>query len=164
MTSATGATQSGFISENNIFYGFLGATEEYLTENDTLADIFGTNIDYNLTYNTNQIGFEYANGVAYHWSTPGVWTTPRATNSFPGYDTHGANGNPMLNANYVPQSGSAAIGLGANLTSLCTGALTALCTDRNGNPRPTTGAWTVGPYLGGVNLPAPPSSVTATVN
>jgi hypothetical protein len=164
MTSGPGATQSGFISENNIFYGFQGATEEYLAENDTLVDIFGTNIDYNLSYNTNQIAFEYANGMAYHWLTPGVWTTSSATNLFPGYDRHGTYGNPMLNVNYVPQTGSAAIGLGANLTSLCTGALTALCSDANGNPRPTTGAWTVGAYQGGVNAPAPPSSVTATVN
>ena len=40
--------------------------------------------------------------------------------------------------------GSNAIGVGSNLTSLCTGDLTPLCSDINGNPRPTSGPWNAG--------------------
>ena len=46
----------------------------------------------------------------------------------------------------VPNSGSPVIGVGANLTSLCTGNLTLLCDDITGAARPTTGAWTDGAY------------------
>src|SRR5581483_9018250 len=51
-----------------------------------------------------------------------------------------------LNSAGVPQAGSAAIGAGANLTSLCTGNLVPLCSDIAGNPRPSTGAWDAGAY------------------
>jgi Legume lectin domain len=52
----------------------------------------------------------------------------------------------------VPQPGSAAIGAGANLTSLCTGNLVALCSDTSaGNSRvptsrSTTAPWDIGAY------------------
>ena len=54
--------------------------------------------------------------------------------------------NAMLNSNASPQSGSPAIGAGANLTSLCSGYLVPLCSAINGTPRPTTGAWNAGAY------------------
>ena len=42
---------------------------------------------------------------------------------------------------------TAASGSGtANLTSLCSGYLAALCSDINGNPRPATGGWQAGAY------------------
>jgi len=40
--------------------------------------------------------------------------------------------------------GSNVSGVGTNLTSLCTGALTPLCQDINGNARPSVGAWDAG--------------------
>lgn len=53
-----------------------------------------------------------------------------------------------LNSNYIPQSGSVAIGAGTNLTSVCSGqpnpGLGALCYDAAGNARPSSGAWTAG--------------------
>ena len=57
-----------------------------------------------------------------------------------------AASNLDLNSDGSPQTGSPALGAGANLTSLCTGHLTALCTEINGTPRPTTGAWDAGAY------------------
>ena len=54
--------------------------------------------------------------------------------------------NPNLTSTGVPNSGSPVIGVGANLTSLCTGNLTLLCDDITGAARPTTGAWTIGAY------------------
>lgn len=61
-------------------------------------------------------------------------------------DTHGQK-LTSLNVNSssgVPNSGSGLIGAGTNLTSLCSGNLTPLCSDKNGIARPSSGAWTVG--------------------
>jgi hypothetical protein len=54
--------------------------------------------------------------------------------------------NMKLSSTGVPQTGSPAIGLGMNLTSIATGTLAPLAKDKNGVARPTTGAWTVGAY------------------
>jgi len=51
---------------------------------------------------------------------------------------------------------------GTNLTSLCSGYLAPLCQDINGNPRPSSGAWQAGAYVG-PTAPAP-TGLTATVN
>jgi hypothetical protein len=51
----------------------------------------------------------------------------------------------------------------ANLTSLCTGYLTALCSDINGNARPTTGGWQAGAYNFAATVAlSPPSNLKAT--
>jgi hypothetical protein len=75
--------------------------------------------------------------------------------------------NANLSATGVPQSGSSVTGAGANLTSICTGQLAALCSDIDGNARPASGAWTVGAYsssgISGTG-PQPPTSLTAIVN
>lgn len=73
-----------------------------------------------------------------------------------GFDANSVVGNPLLSTAYVPLAGSPAINLGTNLTSQCTGMLAALCFDLNGNPRPSTGAWTAGavnPSGGAPELP-----------
>jgi hypothetical protein len=59
----------------------------------------------------------------------------------------------------------------ANLSGLCTGNLTPLCEDINGNPRPTSGGWQAGAYqystAGSTSTSttqvAPPSGLVATV-
>jgi hypothetical protein len=53
----------------------------------------------------------------------------------------------------------------ANLTSLCSGNLVPLCTDVNGNPRPSTGGWQAGAYQfsAGGSVPGAPTGLTATV-
>lgn len=48
-----------------------------------------------------------------------------------------------VDANGVPQTGSALTAAGKNLTSLC-GIIPALCFDKNGTARPSTGSWTAG--------------------
>ena len=53
-----------------------------------------------------------------------------------------------LTSSGVPNSGSPVLGVGANLTSLCTGNLAPLCLDINGNARPSSGAWDIGAYEG----------------
>ncbi len=57
-------------------------------------------------------------------------------------------------------------GKGANLTSKCT-TYPGLCTDLDGNARPQSGGWTLGPYeansSSSSNPPAAPTQLTATV-
>ena len=51
-----------------------------------------------------------------------------------------------LNADGSPQAGSPVLAAGTNLTALCTGDLTPLCSDINGRTRPTSGPWDAGAY------------------
>ncbi len=86
-----------------------------------------------------------------------------------GFDSHSTNANPNLDSTYHLQSGSPALGLGANLVSLNN---TSLDLDMNLQPRPgspgsseATGTpWDAGIYNGGSSAsPAPPSQLAATV-
>lgn len=74
----------------------------------------------------------------------------------------GIDGTLGTNAGYVPQPGSILISLGANLTSLCSGNLTALCVDKGGVARPSSGAWDSGAYqhTGAVQLPNAPTGLS----
>ena len=65
----------------------------------------------------------------------------------PGLDSHSVYAaGADLDSNGVPQSGSPALNAGINLSNLCTGSLTPLCSDITGHPRPTTGRWDAGAY------------------
>jgi hypothetical protein len=99
------------------------------------------NSNYNLHYG-------YFNG-----STPFIFNTngtggftdlagwQSATGS--GNDSNDVTSNPNLSSTYKLQSGSPAIGAGANLTSL---SITALNSDLAGTARPSSGAWDIGAY------------------
>jgi hypothetical protein len=156
--------ESGFVSMNNIFV-HIGPKPNYLNEEGTIAGVYSNGIDYNDYYDYSGIGVDFTNSQNYNWSSGLIWTQPHATNNFPGYDTHGSNGDPKLDSNYKPQSGSAAIGLGQNLTNLCSGALTPLCFDKAGVARPSSGAWDAGAYQDppGDPPPAPPTGLSAAV-
>jgi len=72
-----------------------------------------------------------------------------------GYDPHSSvNSLDNLNGSYVPQVSSSLIGAGINLTSL------GITTDYAGNPRPATGAWTIGAYVAANTNLVPAISVT----
>jgi hypothetical protein len=60
-----------------------------------------------------------------------------------GKDSNSIATNPNLTASYLPNAGSPAIGIGANLTSL---GITALNSDKAGVARPSSGAWAIGAY------------------
>jgi hypothetical protein len=79
-----------------------------------------------------------------------------------GFDSHSVVGDPKLDANYAPQSGSNAIGMGVNLTPLGIAPLNA---DLHGAIRPAGGAWEAGAYvIGGTQAaPAAPSGLSAIV-
>jgi hypothetical protein len=64
-----------------------------------------------------------------------------------GQETHSQYvGDAKLSRKGIPQPGSAVLLHGINLTSLCKGALTPLCTDYDGHPRPASGPWDVGAF------------------
>ena len=129
-------SQSNLTIENNII---AGCGYAYNTHNGSLTS---PTIDYNLWYNT-------AGSPGSGWLWPGPCTTGVgcgfSTWQAAGFDLHGKIGlNPLLDANFRPQSGSPA-SAGANLSSLCS-STPALCFDKAGVARPATGNWTIGAY------------------
>lgn len=104
----------------------------------------------------------------------GQWRSYLAT-AFPtsGAESHGGASNSVpnlgLSSSGVPQAGSPLIGVGHNLTSICSSqpipGIGALCFDAQGATRPATGNWTVGAieYNGTPpSAPVAPTGVTAT--
>jgi hypothetical protein len=153
-TTQNTSTQTGFVAENNIFVNFLSSYAAIQNNDGTLFGKYGTGIDYNEYFNTDEVGYEATNNQHYYWAATTLWKVANGTNAFPGYDVHGNIGNPLLNYFHIPQTGSAAIGAGVNLTSL---GITALDSDIHGpaagfngtsmppfSARPATGAWTIG--------------------
>jgi hypothetical protein len=134
--------------KNNLFtvdhygvYNYSGSVSSYLKASD-----------YNLYYNLGSSPF-FNGSSAISYS---AWQSL-------GYDGHGVTGNPNLDTNYEPQSGSAAIGNGVNLTNL---GIAALNSDKTGTARPATGAWDIGANQSSSQSSnvAPPTGLTATVN
>lgn len=79
----------------------------------------------------------YADGTGTNCFPAGCSTGAFTTWQGTGKDTHGV---------YSPGGavGSNVTGVGTNLTSLCAGDLIPLCSDINGNARPSSGAWNAG--------------------
>ncbi len=75
-----------------------------------------------------------------------------------------------IDSGFKPVSGSFLIGAGENLTSVCSGqpnpGLGALCYDKAGTPRPTTGAWDIGAYQDPPSSsgPSAPNGLNAVVH
>jgi hypothetical protein len=150
------SSANGFITwENNIVYDL------YSGINDDTGGTwleFGT-VDHNDYYGVNFLGQASAYVTPSQFAS--VW---QATYSF---DLHGSVGNPNINGSAPPwyiTTGSAASGLGANLTSL---SITALDSDApytfgpgyacgsGCTARPSSGAWPAGAYQVGNSLAAP---------
>ncbi len=143
-----GATTSHLTVKNNIFTNVTLGLHDYQS---LISDVTASN-----------------NNV---WRTPSGAAPAMATNdssqfSFAtwqsdGFDVSSTNASPHLSGTYTLQSGSSAIGLGANLTSL---SITALDSDKAGTARPSSGAWDAGAYqatAGG--QPTPPTGLAAAV-
>ena len=112
-----------------------------------------SNADYNLYYNVTYPGL--ADGSPNNYYTLTQWKAL-------GFDAHAVTGNPNLDPNYMLQAGSAAIGVGANLTSL---GIAALNSDKAGVARPASGGWDIGAFQfsnQGSTID-PPSGLNATV-
>lgn len=115
-------------------------------------------LDYNDFHNiSNNVAGDCAGpGGGTQYNTLANWQTATiAGGAHP--DLNSITGNPSLNTSYIPQTGSAAIGTGANLCSL---SITALDYDHGGYARPCpSGAWTMGAWnaTGGPSQVATPS-------
>jgi hypothetical protein len=120
-----------------------------------------SSIDHNLYYNA-------ANG---YWCPSNIEVSFSVWRSGCTYDLNGANSNPSLASGMTPNSGSPAIGLGANLSSL---GIAALDTDMAGVTRASTGTctpgvagcWDAGAYqyqTSTSSSPTAPTSLVATV-
>jgi len=154
--SSSGEQGTGLTWENNIFQG------------NKYDFVYGPSGTPSWTSNYNDFyGFTYIAATNGDAGPPTNYSTLTAWQAL-GFDANSSNGNPLLTS-YIPQSGSAAIGLGTNLTSTCSGqptpGLGALCSDANGNARPSSGAWTAGAYnAASGGPPLPPTGLTATVS
>ena len=132
--------------ENNIIYGW---TYDLTTQ--TGAGNPASN--YNAWY-TGVSALYYIGGAEY--------STLEAWQSASGQDAGSISANPNLNlSTWVPNSGSPVIGLGTNLYGICSGqpnpGLGALCFDKNGTARPSSGNWDAGAYQNGSVVTIPPT-------
>lgn len=139
----SGATQGtdGLIEENNIFQwaGASASTDVSWQNNAAQAQT----TDYNDFYDNGTVEDPiYFLGTYY---TLSAWQASAGTP-----DTHSSGSTPNLNASSTPAyqltaASGAAYRTGVNLTSVCS-TVAALCTDANGVPRPSTGAWDMGAF------------------
>ena len=163
-----GGTITGKI-ENNIIQNF--GTPFVTTTGGMLSTLVQ---DYNNWYCPSSTCGSYGNGV---WDDNGDdFSTLSSWRAYSSLDIHSVLANPLVNSNWVPQTGGAAIGMGTNLYSVCNGqpnpGLGALCFDKSGVARPATPTlWDVGAYQSGStgggspppNGPNPPTTLTLTV-
>jgi hypothetical protein len=161
--------QNGNPANGSIFFLPNAGFSAIVANNDFLGDAWNVGLDWDGVYGGTQTVSYYNNIVSNSMALaiydsasvvlasdhnsltqpPGLtdWFSMSANNSAAlqslsywqgnGYDLHSAVNSLNFNGNFVPQSGSALIGTGTNLYSIFT-------TDYSGNPRPGTGAWTIG--------------------
>jgi hypothetical protein len=140
---------TGLTGGNNIFQN---------TSNAAVYGAVGTSIS-GLDYN------DFYRSVS--WFSNGTWySTLSNWQSATGFDTHSTIGNPQLTASFhLPNSTSVAWQTGQNLYSTCNGqadpGLGALCFDKAGVQRQSTGPWDMGAYEDSVNAPYPPGGLAA---
>jgi len=98
-------------------------------------------IDFNDYYHNRDAAWDNAN---YSYPTVGNWRQCHAKGCPSGpHDSNSFSKNPNLSNLYIPNPGSPVIAAGMNLTSL---GIAALNSDKAGNARPSSGAWTMGAY------------------
>jgi hypothetical protein len=103
-----------------------------------------------LNYNVYQAStLSWRKGSSYY-STLATWQSASGGDAA----SQATTGSLSIGGSYVPNSGSIAIGAGANLTSL---GGTALDSDKAGNARPSSGAWDAGAYQSGTSAQQPTS-------
>ncbi len=133
------SSNSGHDIRNNIMSGVAYAI--YTPPGSSVAKS-----DYNVFYGATNWG---------NFSTLSSWQGA-------GFDLHSKTADPKLDSNFKPQSGSSAIGVGVNLSTL---GISALDADVEGIGRPGSGSWDLGAYVfNGVSSgPVPPTGLTAIV-
>lgn len=153
-----------FTFRNNIFVGNGSTSNTYAWNQESSTQPWNTLTftNTNVFYNLRPLGPFHWNATNY--TTLAAWTTGCKTGTGGGAgtcDDLSTTGNPSLNAAFIPQTGSSAIGLGANLTSLGITPLDfgapstfGVGSTFDGSQRTTTGAWTAGAYNVGTSPPA----------
>src|SRR5208283_4990871 len=167
-----GDSTTQYYWQNNVWSP--GASSGWFYHQETAAQPFST------LKNTNNNAYSSNNNGRWNWDS-GIytslasWGSGCASGGAGGCDSASSYSNPNLSSTYQLQSGSPAIGLGANLTSLCKGQLAPLCYDKplqvgaggslTSNLRPTSGAWDAGAYQYSTGNPAPaaPTGLSAVV-
>jgi glucuronoarabinoxylan endo-1,4-beta-xylanase len=143
----------------------------FMLDDDTGSEGSGITADYNVYSNSSP-----AHGSCFQaFFTGGTcnWTQYLSNTINGGQEQHSTNtgllsggyccsGTLGLTSAYVPTTGSAVIGAGTNLYSICNGqpipGLGALCYDALGNARPTSGAVDAGAINHGSTPPTPPTA------
>jgi hypothetical protein len=125
-------TSGQFVIENNAMNNFY--TYLYLSSFSGATTTINNNA-YDLT------GASTGHAFKVNYTGGATFSQYIAANST--YDTNSITPTSLGVSSYQPQSGSALIGAGANLTSL---GITSLDTDYAGAARPSTGAWDIGAY------------------
>jgi hypothetical protein len=145
-----GPTRSALTVNNNIFINIATGLHDYQT---LTSDVAAS--DRNVLRN--------GSGTAPYMSTNDSKSIAFAAWQDDGFDANSLNSNPNLTASYTLNSGSPAIGLGANLTTL---EMAALDMDKAGVHRPPPSAkWDAGAYAASGSSPvAPPTGLTAAVH
>lgn len=158
----TGAQGQNFIANNQKSVTFENNIVENSGFSDNEMDMASGSTAATIDYNTYMINPAGGNGNTFSWN--GSFTDSLATwRSLCGCDAHSqlvtsAQINNTSDGHL--QSGSVAIGAGANLTSL---GITTLDSDKSGGARPPSGPWDAGAYTFATR-PAPPSGLTVIVN
>jgi hypothetical protein len=176
LESNTGSACSNSTSKWYIFNNVFSSSDEVPTNGYVGSDgAFVAPVDmYNNTfdgpgaghYGNNNAGCVYASGIFKNNAVGGCsrLVNPDTTNvdynayaetsggncfptggcNFPSWQATGRDAHGVYNG--AVATGTNATGTGSNLTSLCTGDLTPLCSDINGTARPSTGAWNAGAF------------------
>ncbi len=156
-TSVATNVNTADVVENNIVIGPGVGIHDYST---LTADI--STSDHNV--------WRTASGSAPQMATNDSTYVSYASWQSSGFDAHSSTANPNLDGSYHLQSGSPALGLGANLVSLNNSSLDLDMAQqpRPGSPGsslPSGTAWDAGIYNGGSSsAPTPPTQLAATVN
>lgn len=169
-----GTLQSGSLIANNTVIGGTQSSGGCISIRGDAGMIFRNNVVSNcqtlMTVSPATAFSSVSNNVYQNSSFSGVISgLPSALNSLTAWlsllgDTTSQSITTSLNlgANFVPLPSSAAVGKGANLTSI---GVAALDSDKAGIQRSGSGAWDVGAYQSGGNAqrPAPPTGLTVSV-
>lgn len=126
---------TNFIFRNNIvILNSFGGTNQFSAfQNFNGGDTCSVSNNLYVLGSSNWLAANYTNGTSGTNLTFAQWQAL-------GFDANSAVvDNPHLTSSYIPETGSAAIGKGLNLSNFST-------TDYAGNPRPATGNWTIGAY------------------
>ena len=159
---------------NEYPYGILGSGGCTLASGSLIAN----NIFYNTslgtgTNTTNSVydGGTTSNGNKFSCGTGcfsySIASPIQSFNGFVDFVPAGSNSETVVTADFHLTSAGASLfqGKGENLTSQCS-TYPGLCTDLDGNARPSTGAWDLGAYVSVASqsqAPQPPTGLSATI-